>query len=225
MTYEEMLETLTEEQRSLISGKTHTLNQEAIKHRLAAQEKEKALAKIKTHLGVDEITDEYLAEQQAKAEEKLSVTEKLKAAERKLAERDAHVAKLTGDLGELTSAQRSKVRDDSILSAIGKLGLRTEAHDAARKLISMDAQFNTESGTWKFGDSDLETYLTKWKADNAYLLANPVAPGAARPGSSPTPGVPGAGRFTKAQYEAMTPAERKVHKVAILASVPTWYKD
>jgi len=224
MTYEELMETLPEDQRALIAGNNHKLNQEAIKHRLKAEEKEKALSKIKTSLGVDEITDDYLAEQQAKAEEKLSVTEKLKANERKLAEREAHIAKITNDLNTLNQAQKQKSRDDSIISAIDKLGLRTEAHTAARKLIALDSVYDNDTGDWKFGDSDLDTYITKWKVENSYLLANPVVAGTARPGATVAPHIPGVGKITKQQFEAMSPAERQVNKKAILASVPTWYK-
>lgn len=223
MTYEELLETMTEEQRALIKGKEHALNQEAIKHRKEREARDAQLAKVKAHLGVDDITDEFLAEQEAKAQEKLSVTEKLKAAERKLAEKDLALAKLNGDLGAMTAAQRQRARDEEVIGAMGKLGLRPEAIDAARKLITIDAAYDAESGSWKYGNADLESYLTKWKADNAYLLANPAAPGTQRPGQPATPAVPAAGRFTKAQYEAMSAAERKVHKAAILASVPTWY--
>lgn len=156
---------------------SHKANSEAKSLRTRAQTTESVLEKIKARFEVDEISDELLDQLQKLPVEKLGAEERAKQVERKLKEIEAERNKFRD---ELTSTQKriaEKSRDESILSALGKLGIRSDAMDSARKLVALDSSLD-ESGEWLYNNKPIQEYLQEWAKSNSYLLANPIQPGA-----------------------------------------------
>lgn len=190
-TWESVYNGLDESARAVIDAQlkaaTHKANQEAQSLRGRAKGSEELVAKLKARFEVEELDDAFLDNLQRLPAEKMTAEERLKALERKhaeaLKERDQYREQLTSTSKKVAE----KSRDEAVLSALGKLGVRPDALEAARKLAALDASQN-EEGVWTFDGKELEAYLQDFAKAHSYLLANPVAPG---PGIRAQTGKPG----------------------------------
>lgn len=171
-----------------IKAASHKANQEAQSLRGRSKQAESVLEKLKARFEVPELTDDFLDQLQRLPTEKLGSDEKAKQLERKLKEREAEFGNISKELETLRRSSAEKARDEQVLSALGKLGVRPDALEAARKLAALDAA-QGEDGAWTFGGKELGAYLADFSAAHSYLLANPVAPG---PSTRAQVGKPGA---------------------------------
>jgi len=222
-TYDSVIGGLSESQRALILGELSKKNGEAQSLRTRASGSEAVLAKLKARFEVDNIDDAFLDNLQKVSGDKLTADEQIKQLQRKLALEAEAKTKLSSEVEGLTKSQRERLRDADVMDGIGKLGLRSEALSAARKLATLDASYDAETGKWAYDGKTLETYLAGFAKEHAYLLTNPVKPGVTPPGSVKVEG--GVHQvISRADYEAMSPAERQANLKAINASVATWGK-
>ena len=190
-TWEAVYSTMDESTRALVDSQlkavSHKANQEAQSLRGRSKQAESVLEKLKARFEVDELTDDFLDGLQRLPTEKLGADERAKQLERKLKEREAEFANTAKELEGLRRSSAEKARDEQVLSALGKLGVRPDALEAARKLAALDAQ-QGEDGAWTFNGKELGAYLADFATAHSYLLANPVAPG---PGIRAQTGKPG----------------------------------
>lgn len=210
-TFDTFFQGLDEPTRALVEGQikavSHKAAQEAKGLRERTKSSEELVAKLKARFEVEELSDEFLDQLQKLPAERLTAEERSKQLERKLKERETEASTAKQELDKLRRTSAEKTRDEQVLAQLGKLGIRPEAMDSARKLMALDAQIN-EEGTWEFGGKPLEEYATTWAKANPYLLANPVAPGAAT--RAPLKSGNGS-ELTLEQWEAATDEWKRAH--------------
>jgi hypothetical protein len=216
MEFEEVMATLTPEQQDAITKRLAKVNEEAKGLRTKVKQTEDIVGKIKTRFNVDTLDDAFFDSLQKSSADKLTIEQRLET-ERK--ERLQLQSKLEG----MTQMQREKSRDEQIIQALSKVGVRSDAISKALKLISLDSDY--ADGEWSFDGKPLDLYMTTWAKENAYFLGNPVkggngdskAPNGAHNGSDPN-------FITQEEYLAMSPEVQRrpdVQKRA-MASMANW---
>ncbi len=209
-TWETFSAGLTDEQRALLDSQikaaTHKANEEAKGLRGRAKGSEELIAKLKARFEVDELSDDVLDQLQRMPAEKLGAEERAKHLERKAKELETERNKYRDELSATQQKVAEKQRDDGIVQVLGKIGVRPDALDAARKLLAIDAVLGEEG--WTYNGKPLDEYAQEWAKGHAYLLANPVAPGA---GTRAQTGNSTAGALTLAAWESATPEWRRSH--------------
>lgn len=210
-TFDTFFQGLDEPTRALVESQiktaSHKAAQEAKSLRERTKSSEELVAKLKARFEVDDLSDEFLDQLQKLPAERMTAEEKAKQLERKLKERETEASTAKQELDKLRRTSAEKARDEQVLATLGKLGIRPEAMDSARKLMALDAQVNDE-GAWEFGGKPLEEYAQGWAKANPYLLANPTAPGAAT--RQPLKSGNGS-ELTLAQWEGASEEWRRAH--------------
>lgn len=221
MTFEELMATLSEDQRGIISAKVNEKNKDSADNRIKAKQLQDTIAKIVTKLGVENIDDDVLA--------KLSLADGKEGAD-KVASLEAAVRTLRQDLTKLSTenttlkqSQLEKSRDEAILAELGKHNIRPESLNMVRKVLAADATFDSATGEWSFSGRNISEHMGEFVKSNQYLVANPQKPGGGDQRQTNNGGS-GTGEkvFTSAQVDAMSKEERAANATAILKSANNW---
>lgn len=216
-----LVASLPEDQQKLVQGETAKLRNEAKNLRDRAKVLATYEERLKSELGIEALDDSTLEALLEAHKSKQTGGDAAAALKRQLEKEQAARIAAEGKLSQMTRANQEKVRNEAIMSGVGKLGVRPEATMAAVKLIAADSVLEGEE--WLFGGESLDTYLTKWQGEHGYMLANPVQPGAGQQGTAKgrTDSVKGK-FFTAADVDKMTPEQRLANKDAIRESVKRW---
>lgn len=221
MDFAELMASLSEEQRGLISGELSKKNSEAQNLRTRAKNLEALETRLKTELGVDALDDEVLTNLTGSLKTKQTSEQQLSILQKKLEAEAKARQEAEGKYGQLEGTVRAKDRDAQVRDSLGKIGVRGDAVGAASKLVAADATWDAEKGEWLFDGKTLDKYLTEFGKNHPYLLANPTAPGAGKPNGAPAGG--NSGEFiSKEQYMQMSQAEKAKNITLIRKSMAKW---
>lgn len=219
-TFEEVIGKLDEDAKSVINTHMASLKVEPKTIVKSDEKTEAILGKIKARLGVEDLDDTSIDGLLTEFEAKQTSDQKLKTLERRIeAERKAR-EEAEGKVKNLSRAQLERSRDESVLSALGKIGVRPEAMAMARKLIATESEVDA-GGAWTFGGLDMESFIGNFAKDHPYLLANPTRQGTTTQGQIGEK-KDGFVFYTKEQYEAMSRSEQIRNAADLLKSSRQW---
>lgn len=193
---------LSPEEQAVVTGRLGKANEEAQGLRGRLKGIEDLHGKLKTKLNLSDITDSDI--------EALSLNVK-KASESggEIANLKQQIQQLTANFTKVEQEKREGKRNESIVSALGKIGVRSDAMANAARLVAFASSLNA-NGEWEFEGQPLDKYIETWKAQNQYMIGNPIKGGN---GNSGAPNMGNgnviAGFISEADYLAMGDAERR----------------
>ena len=217
--FNSVMAALTPEQQAAITGRLNTVNEEAKGLRGRLKSIEDVHGKIKTKLNLTDITE--------------SDIEALAMNVKKAGQSDSEISTLKQQIQQLTSSynnsrreQQEAKRNEAIVAALGKIGVRPDAIQNAMRLVAFSSNMNAD-GAWEFDGKPLDQFIESWKTQNQYMITNPARSGAGN-SSAPNGGHSNGidGFISEAEYMSMDDAQRRSPEIQkrARASMGQWGK-
>lgn len=206
-----------------LQGKLHKSNTEAKNLRARMKQMEAELSKVKSTFEIDSIDDTWLDNVKQNLQKSNSSDDIKRKYDLDLKRAREEAQQYKTQFEKMQHSIKEKTRDDKILEAISKIGVKSEAMQAARKLIASEAEYDNDSDEWSWGGESLDKYVGRWAKQNSYMLGNPVKQGATKTKSASVGEIPD-GFISKEEFARMPPRERikPENRKIILASEKFW---
>ena len=206
-----------------LQSKLHKSNTEAKNLRQRMKQMEAELTKVKSTFSVDTIDDDWLSTVQQTLQKTNGVDDVKRKYDLDLKRAREEANQYKTQYEQMQHSLKEKSRDDKILEAISKVGIKAEAMQAARKLIASEAEYDNDSDEWSWGGESLDKYVGRWAKQNSYMLGNPVKQGATKTKSASAGEVPD-GFISREEFNRMPARERikPENRKIILASEKFW---